>query len=79
MIRALICLLSLAAAAIAAADTAERLRDLQREIGASERRIDATQAARHDLGLELANTEKALAKLQRESKELRRQIAQTER
>ncbi len=79
MIRALICLLSLAAAAIAAADTAERLRDLQREIGASERRIDATQAARRDLGLELANTEKALAKLQRESKELRRQIAHTER
>jgi septal ring factor EnvC (AmiA/AmiB activator) len=72
------CLLSLALTAFAD-DEAARLRDLQREIGAGERRVEEAKAQSEALERKLQRAETELAELQRRDERLGAQIEAAER
>lgn len=72
------CLLSLALTALAD-DDAARLRDLQREIDAGERRLEEAEAQSQSLEHELQRAETELAELKRRGKHLGAQIEASER
>lgn len=71
------CLLGLALTALA--DDAARLRDLEREIGAGERRLEAAEAQSQALERELQSAETELAALQRRAQRLDARIQASER